>query len=93
MEVQCDFHSVFMKSGSVNDYLGHRQQGSSFNQMDKFLSCHHWAACVICYLMAHEWNFKAVTSWFNEAESDSVCFKVVSMMTTQRAWKFAPAAD
>lgn len=60
--------------------------------MDKFLSCHHWTACVISYLMAHEWVFKAVTSWFNEAESDSA-FKVVSVTATQRAWKFTPAAD
>lgn len=37
MEMQCDFHSVFMKSGSVNDYLGRRQQGSSLNRMDEFL--------------------------------------------------------
>lgn len=63
-----------MKSGSMNDYLGHRQQGgwSSSNQMVKFLSCHHWTGCVMCYLMAHELIFKAMTSWFSEAESDSV---------------------
>lgn len=40
-EMQCDFHSVFMKSGSMNNYLSRRQQGSSFNQMDNFLSYHH----------------------------------------------------
>lgn len=51
-----------MKSGSVNDYLGRRQQGSSFNQMDKFLSCHYLTGYVMYYLMAHKRVFKAVTS-------------------------------
>lgn len=60
--------------------------------MDKFLSCHYLTAYVMYYLMAHKRVFKAVTSWFNEAQSDSV-LKVVSVMATQRAWKFTPAAD
>lgn len=75
--MQCEFYSVFMRSGSMNDYLGHRQQGGwcSVNQMVNFLSCHHWTGCVMCFLMAHELVFKAMTSWFSEAEYDSMCWK------------------